>query len=999
MSERLVGVVEAVEEPGDDAAALAARAARVKAVGKGESTWGEHAFGPHDLCRVGKTWRGIGIKSHAYRQGFYHMLSGLDASVEGACAYFRQLQDAVEPVPWLSMTAGQWSIEEAEFCFYAAFSQVDVRLRVRAPGNVTQFVLGVDGTTMGCSEELWLEARLCSILRSLELARLGPAQVLRSWTVPSCLRVWDPLPIRGGFAAEQEFLCLAARFYFRSSDGRPVGRWSIASASPLHDAITAYFCDVARYADGAAFFAKLRKDDPEALVGQATCLACGGDEVGARKILRRALAEARRSTTDEDLANQDAPMQENDRLTERDVVRMRSHAVARANGRLAICLGGWARYHLRHENLHRALGCAVRSIEYGGGDDVEAWLLLARVLLAGDEYELAMLALNNAPLAHGGAEDEPAGMASTIGMDPVSCTVRTTDPAGVEENLIMSELQTIRDERESAKGVGKATLGALKAPQLSATKRRAYAVLVDMLHMLGWEPLLELRAGVFLVDGASSSDSELETDMESDAASNTPLGVEQGLDEEDIGLFDDPSGEAGIVAAATTTSNSNGHDFYSGALSSSGGSDGDDELSDFEQGSESDCDYEARQRSRRRRRRGQHRSIGRASTPSEREAHSTGRIDDMSPRMASYYCRHAREPDLSRWYSFTKVSSTERRTGFEDDDDKGQADMDNDADGPALSSVEQLEELLAAHAPQTKLSGQLPSKRRKQYSSPWLEQLFRCLHQDLVALTEWHATAKLTQSAKMGSDDTDDIDEQARALIDGPNHDPESIAGKDSLSESSALSAQQNAYYTSSERRPLEGDDGVELERPPLRERTRSRPTVDWLRLGELAERLDSLDDAVRAYSHAIKALPTSYIALRRLLLLYTSCGRLAEALIAADDLCHYLGEQEPVAVVVACVAQLLDEHGPDELRLVMEEEVGQLHSAVGSAIVEAVARVSGVDLQNRAEEDDEQEGDEENEEHIDESTSSGDDVAEDEDDGEEKDEENSEVHVARGTR
>ena len=107
MSERLVGVVEAVEAVDDDTGALAARTARVKAVGSGESSWGEHDFGPHDLCRLGKTWRGIGIKSHAYRQGFYHLMSGLDVSVEGACAYFRQLQDAVEPVAWLSMTAGQ----------------------------------------------------------------------------------------------------------------------------------------------------------------------------------------------------------------------------------------------------------------------------------------------------------------------------------------------------------------------------------------------------------------------------------------------------------------------------------------------------------------------------------------------------------------------------------------------------------------------------------------------------------------------------------------------------------------------------------------------------------------------------------------------------------------------------------------------------------------------------------------------------------------------------
>ena len=51
----------------------------------------------------------------------------------------RQLQDAVEPVAWLSMTAGQWAIEEAEFCFYAAFSQADVRLRANRGAQRTSF--------------------------------------------------------------------------------------------------------------------------------------------------------------------------------------------------------------------------------------------------------------------------------------------------------------------------------------------------------------------------------------------------------------------------------------------------------------------------------------------------------------------------------------------------------------------------------------------------------------------------------------------------------------------------------------------------------------------------------------------------------------------------------------------------------------------------------------------------------------------------------------------
>jgi hypothetical protein len=61
------------------------------------------------------------------------------------------------------------------------------------------------------------------------------------------------------------------------------------------------------------------------------------------------------------------------------------------------------------------------------------------------------------------------------------------------------------------------TLAGLAAPQLSGTKRRAYAVLVEMLHALGWETLLELRAEVFLVDGADSTESDSGSQSESES--------------------------------------------------------------------------------------------------------------------------------------------------------------------------------------------------------------------------------------------------------------------------------------------------------------------------------------------------------------------------------------------------------------------------------------------------------------------------------------------------
>eukprot|EP01045_Picozoa_sp_COSAG04_P033940 COSAG04_NODE_7225_length_1165_cov_1.742964_2_plen_187_part_01 len=186
MTERTLGLVEAVMPPPLEPKPLepprpcALRARAQLVTGRGGGGWGEDAaFGPPDLCQVVKAWKGVGFSRRAYRQSFHHLLSGFDVSVEGGCAYFRELCDAVEPLAWLSMSAGEWAVEEAELCFYAAFSRADVRLRVRAPGAVTQLAVTADGTTMGCSAELWAEARLCSMLRSLEVARLGPGRALR----------------------------------------------------------------------------------------------------------------------------------------------------------------------------------------------------------------------------------------------------------------------------------------------------------------------------------------------------------------------------------------------------------------------------------------------------------------------------------------------------------------------------------------------------------------------------------------------------------------------------------------------------------------------------------------------------------------------------------------------------------------------------------------------------------------------------------------------------
>ena len=318
--------------------------------------------------------------------------------------------------------------------------------------------------------------------------------------------------------------------------------------------------------------------------------------------------------------------------------------------------------------------------------------------------------------------------------------------------------------------------------------------------------------------------------------------------------------------------------------------------------------------------------------------------------MARYYARDEAEPALAGWYT---AAAREPQSSEEDDN----------PEGVELASIEALEAILAAHAPRPRSSAAPRRAGRRQYSAPWLEQLFQALHQDLVALTEWSATARVSSRGR-AADEPDD--EQERA--DDPEAAEEASSAPLVPGDIGALASQRPEYYQSDSSGSegasnADGSDGSEGEQRPRRrarahrriahpseaqdERTGSRPSADWLRLGELAERLDSLDDACRAYHHAAQAVPPSYVALRRLLLLFTRCGRLAEALAAADELCVYLSsnldgadEDATPAVVSCCVAQLAAEHGLDEMRAAVLECAGGVHRWVSAALVDAVVRL-----------------------------------------------------------
>jgi hypothetical protein len=429
MSDRLCGVVEGVEPLPETKRVLAARAAAVRAVADGAACWpAAEPFGPSDLCYTVKTWRGAGWTSRAHRQGFYHHLSGANVTIDGCAAYFGRMTAMAEPAGFVKAMAGEWTVEEATFCFYAAFSQADIRLTVRLPpaaaaarlaaaavggggssSAVTQLVVTKAGTAMGCPPALWREARFCAGLRALGVSGLAAAAGERPGllaaelaVLPRCLAAFVPPAMRSA-EGEEEFLQLAVEFYGRrppAVDTLGGRRWAQAgpggdTGAVLADALFSFFADRSRFADGAAFFTQLAAaGHASAWLGLAGFLQRMGQAADAAAALlqaERCCVPAGQSTGSAQPQTEPEPKLAQ---TKPEIEVSQSAMIPELDdGQMAAVLRAAALLHGVDGELQEALERAVRAVT-AQPDVAEGWLLLVRLLMAGEQYALALLALN-----------------------------------------------------------------------------------------------------------------------------------------------------------------------------------------------------------------------------------------------------------------------------------------------------------------------------------------------------------------------------------------------------------------------------------------------------------------------------------------------------------------------------------------------------------------------------------------------------------------------------
>ncbi|KAJ1634166.1 Chs5p-Arf1p-binding proteins-domain-containing protein [Pavlovales sp. CCMP2436] len=474
MSERLLDVLECVEAVAGEA--LAART---------EAQAHFTGVGPPDLCYVLKGYEptlGLGLRSTL--KGYWHSVVGLDASSAAAIsAYLSELSQRQEPGAWLS--AGEWRIVGGTYCAWDAFAQRDVRVEVKIPGGVTAYSVDCHGARAPTTEEQWRQLGVCAILRALCSPPADEALQL----LPS------PLTIEREAEFLEDVLAIAqlgvdiggaftdAALASMSPAEPPAAGAAVAGGGGevgvLCSLMWAYFAQSHRFRQAADFFAQVVPLHP-------ACAAL--------------LARARRACGESTLAL--------DELCYALDKHPDNVPLLRAQADLSLELRLYA------EGL--ALSSAAVQL---APRDVQVWLVLARAYLLNGAPELALLALNAAPVHVRTRSREAAlelfpcaGMATPERLTNGDAYVGPQFSQKPNSNMVAVEADAvIRSAGEASVALtGVAALlpdeFVLPAELLGNNETQAYAVLVEAVSEVGWEALLACRDKVFAAQGEGSAE-------------------------------------------------------------------------------------------------------------------------------------------------------------------------------------------------------------------------------------------------------------------------------------------------------------------------------------------------------------------------------------------------------------------------------------------------------------------------------------------------------------
>ncbi|KAK4553614.1 bud site selection protein [Recurvomyces mirabilis] len=390
-------------------------------------------LGPPDLVHLVKQPVG---KSSAKQVGFYHHVTGIDASSSASlAAYINTL--VYQP------NDRQNKITSGLYCCYNAFSRVDMRVQVQIPGTVESYCMDERGNKLEATEEHWLETYLCSVLRAYSYADNGSGD-----TVKKIIGVRRFNPVTST-EQEHKFLDAAEKLFFSG--------WQLGSdpeiqvpnlvSNHLTSGLLHYITTTGRFTSGINLFEKLRARDPEIASLLARVYLAADEEVKAVQLLHEAVEEL--------------PM---------------DYSI----------LDCQAEFCNRKGRSDLALEIAKRGV-VAAPSEFGTWARLAEVYVAQEQWDLALLTLNSCPMFTYQDKDAPRlpePSRVSLPLDPQTMCDEIDDAGATPLDVDMVH----------------PTLRRLAAGNYKGTFHKAYILLTEITKKIGWDQLLKIRSQVFVME-------------------------------------------------------------------------------------------------------------------------------------------------------------------------------------------------------------------------------------------------------------------------------------------------------------------------------------------------------------------------------------------------------------------------------------------------------------------------------------------------------------------
>ncbi|KAK0637013.1 putative clathrin-coated vesicle protein [Bombardia bombarda] len=409
-------------------------------------------LGPPDLVHLLKQ----NLRSTGKHIGVYHHVTGVDASSSASLAAYINTLTYKE--------FGQSAIAktlEGTYCCYNAFSRVDMRVHAPFPGSVESYCVDERGEKRKATDELWLEAYLCSVLRAYSYADDGSGDTIRKIMG---VRRFNPVT---STETEHRFLSAAEQLFFR---GWQLGSDSVVQvpnivSNHLTTGLLKYFHTTGRYASGINLFEKLRSQNVEVASLLAKVLFMGNEEVEGARVLYEALKES--------------PMDYVMLDTQAEFLLKKAHTAAAPEQ--------------KEERLRMAQGCADRST-IAAPSEFGTWARLAQVYVAMEDWENALTILNSCPMFTYQDKDAP------LMPEPKEVNLPTLPETRLDE--IDSEPESRYSEQVDPSLVN------LRAAAYRGTFKQAYSILTEMTAKIGWDQLLKIRSNVFVMEDEYRSEKQ-----------------------------------------------------------------------------------------------------------------------------------------------------------------------------------------------------------------------------------------------------------------------------------------------------------------------------------------------------------------------------------------------------------------------------------------------------------------------------------------------------------